>query len=281
MSKNWAAVWREPLVHFIILGAIVFGLHTWFVRAQADAERTISISAPQIQRLSAVWEAETGREPTAQDIEGMLADYVREEVLYREALKLGLDRDDTIIRRRLAQKLGFLIEREDDLEPLTEVELREAFAKNPSVYARPDLISFAQVPYNFARDGSDRTGEIAGDLSSLKTDSALDSQNLGDPFLLARAYKEISEADLARLFGQDFAKVLFAQDDGVWIGPIRSRLADHLVRIDVRVEGGVPAFEDIVAEVRARESDIRTRKANEEAWLELRERYVIKITDGT
>lgn len=282
MDKRSSTFWREPLVHFLLIGAVVFAVHAWLSSARAEADRTISISAAQIQRLSAVWSSETGRDPTAQDMEGLLADYVREEVLYREALRLGLDRGDTIIRRRLAQKLGFLMAREDELVTLEEADLRAAFEADQQAYARPDRLSFVHVPYNFVRDGRDRSAEMSGDLAALAGDGdgVLAASELGDPFLLAREHQNVSEAELARLFGRDFAKVLFAQEERDWVGPIRSRLADHLVRIQVRTPGGVPAFEEITEEVRARERDLQKRRADEEAWLALREQYVIKINDG-
>ena len=281
MSRGLSNFWREPLVHFLLIGLIVFFVHAWLTSARSEADRTISISAAQMQRLSLIWTNETGREPTAQDIEGMLADYVREEVLYREALRLGLVRDDTIIRRRLAQKLGFIIAREEGLPALDEAALRAAFDADPTVYARPDRLSFVHVPYNFPSVGGDRSEEMTKDLSALQaSEGTVDPAGLGDPFLLSRKHEQLSEAELTRLLGRDFAAVLFAQADGQWVGPIRSRLADHLVRIESRVAGGVPAFEDILDEVRARESDLQRRRADTQAWLKLREQYVVRINDG-
>lgn len=282
MNSRSNKIWNEPLIHFLVIGALVFGIHAWLGNIRADADRTISISAAQIQRLSAIWTSETGREPTVQEVEGLLADHVREEVLYREALRLGLDRDDTIIRRRLAQKIGFIIARDETLPPLGEAELRTAFESDPTVYARPDRLSLVHVPYNFARDGRDRSEDIARDLEILKSspDSLSLAPDLGDPFLLAREHALLSKTELSRLFGRDFAESLFAEKEGEWRGPVRSRLADHLVLIRSKVPGGIPDFDDVRDDVRVRENDLQKRRADEEAWQKLRERYVIKINDG-
>lgn len=271
---------KEPLVHFLLIGLVVFGAHSGWTRYQAGAERTIVVRADEVQRLAGVWAAEAGRDPAPSDVQGLLADYVREEVLYREALRLGLDRDDTIIRRRLAQKMGFVVTRDEAGPPLSEIELRVAFEANKDAYARPARLSFVHVPFNFTPDGATREDEANAALAKLQSgDSQTDWRKLGDAFLLSRSHVDLTETELTRLFGRQFAGALFALEQGNWVGPLRSRLAMHLVRIEGRKAGGIPAFEEIVDTVRVRETELRIRAANEAAMRALQERYTIVI-DG-
>lgn len=271
--------WREPLVHFLLIGLLVFGGHALWSARLADEGRTISVSAAQLDRLTTLWANETGREPSTEDVKAVLDDYVREEVLYREALKLGLERDDTIIRRRLAQKMGFLVQRDDLVEPLSEAELRAAYEAAPEAYRRPSRLSFVHVPFNFTTDGANRTDEMEAALGLLQS-GAGDAATLGDPFLLARRHVDLAEPELARLFGRVFAAELFTQEEGVWIGPVRSRLADHLIRVDARTGADIPPFEQIIEEVRTRESARRRQAENDAAMARLMEGYRV-ILNGS
>lgn len=271
---------REPLVHFLIIGALVFGLHSFWMARQSEADRTISLSSAQIQRLTAIWASEAGREPTVDDVQGLVSEYVREEVLYREALRLGLNRDDTIIRRRLAQKMGFLITRDETVVPLEEAELREIFEANPGAYAEPPRISFIHVPFNFPAGDESREAEMGEALSALKTPEAqTDWTKLGDPFLLSRKHTGLTQDEVARLFGREFAGFLFGLNERAWSGPHRSRLAWHLVRIEGVEAGGVPAFETIIDTIRARETERLVRDANDAEMAKLLERYTVKLND--
>lgn len=270
--------WREPLVHFLIIGALIFGVHGWWSERQAQADRTISISTEQIQRLATIWASETGREPTRAEMKSMLAEYQAEEVLYREALRLGLQREDTIIRRRLAQKMRFLVARDELVEPLSEAELAQAYEANKDSYARAERVDFMHVPFNFDADGDDRAEEMAAALRALETGgSRADASEMGDPFLLSRTHKGMTRTELTRLFGRDFAAQVFALEGDDWAGPIRSRLANHLVRVQRRQKPEIPAFEGIREEVRAIETQKRVREANDAEMAKLLERYTFII----
>ena len=270
---------REPLLHFLIIGAFVFGLHSLWSAQKNTSDRTIEISSTQLQRLSTIWASEAGRDPTPDDIKSLIAEYVREEVLYREALRLGLNRDDTIIRRRLAQKMEFVIGQTEPPAILSLEELRAAYHDNVELYADPPRISFQHVPFNFAPDGQNRQADMEMALEQLRRDGeAADWTKLGDPFLLSRTHEALSETEVARLFGRDFAAKLFTlQTASGWGGPHRSRLAWHLVNVKMLDAGGVPAFEDIVETVRTREADRREREANQAAMGELLDRYIVKL----
>jgi len=136
------------------------------------------------------------------------------------------------------------------------------------------------VPFNFARDGGSREEEIQTALDALQAEaSEADWTRLGDAFLLSRTHVDLTEVELARLFGRQFASQLFALEGNGWAGPLRSRLATHLVRIDARTEGGIPAFEEIIETVRTRETQDRIRRANDKALADLRARYTVIINE--
>jgi hypothetical protein len=273
------ALLKEPLVHFLLIGTLVFAAHTVWQARQTTAERTIIISQDALQRLSTIWAGEAGREPTPDDVRGLLAEYVREEVLYREALRLGLDDDDTIIRRRLAQKMGFLLSNDADEQLLTEADLRAAYDANPEAYRQPPRISLVHVPFNFSPDGSSRASEITAIADLLESEDAPRADTLGDPFMLARRHIDIDETSLARLFGREFAQAVFELPEGQWSQPLRSRLADHLVRIDRKSAGGIPPFEDVSQTVLNDETERRKRARDGAALAELLDRYDV-IIDG-
>ena len=271
---------REPLVHFLVIGAILFGAHSFWSARQASDETTILVSQDALQRLSTIWAAEAGREPTSDDVRGLLAEYVREEVLYREAQRLGLDEDDTIIRRRLAQKMGFLLSNDTQAPTFSEADLRQSYEKNRENYRVPEKVNLVHVPYGFANDGGSRQTEM--DIAALRLRGANPppSETLGDPFMLSRSHVNMDQANLARLFGREFADAVFALPDGQWSDPLRSRLADHLVKITGRTEGGIPPFEEVVAEVRRRETERFVRQRDAAALEDLMQRYRVIIDDG-
>lgn len=273
---------REPLVHFLVIGAFVFGAHSLWTAQQSADERTISVSAGQVERLAGLWASEAGRPPTPEEVKTLIAEYVREEVLYREALRLGLDREDTIIRRRLAQKMGFVFNNGNDAAPLGDAELRALFEADREAYARASRISFVHVPFNFTEgQQADQNAMREALLALSGPDGTADPSRLGDPFLLSRTHTDLSEAELGRLFGKEFASTIFALEAEGWSGPHRSRLAWHLVRVEKLEAGGVPRFEDIIETVRARETARQTRAANEAEMSKLLERYTVVLNGDT
>lgn len=279
MSKTKVLL-KEPLIHFILIGALVFAVHGLWQARQESAARTIIVSQEALKRLSAIWAGEAGREPNADDVRGLLAEYVREEVLYREAQRLGLDEDDTIIRRRLAQKMGFLLSNEAVALSIDESDLRARYDANPEEYREPTRITLTHVPFNFAPDGASRQDEIDSAARILNSATSPEPGSLGDPFILARSHIDIDEDGLGRLFGRDFAAAIFSMPVGQWSPSIRSRLADHLVRVEARTEGGTPPYEDVANEVARRETERLKRESEAVALDEIMQRYSVIIDDG-
>jgi len=233
--------YREPLVHFLFLGTALFGLSQWLDNRAGNAAAApseIVVSQGRIRSLAETFKRLWNRPPTQAELEGLLRDYIREEVMYREALALGLDRDDTIVRRRLQQKIEFLA---DDLaaavEP-TEQELSEFLAQHPESFRVDARLTFSQVFLNPERRGTLLETDTASLLNELNAPSAApDLATLGDSRMLDMHLEEVSQGDVARQFGAEFAAELFTLPLGRWQGPVKSGYGVHLVRVEGRIPG--------------------------------------------
>jgi parvulin-like peptidyl-prolyl isomerase len=268
---------REPMVLFALIGAAIFALAA--LTGDMRADRRIRIGAAEIAQLEAYWQAQAQRAPSEQELAGLIEDRVTEEVLAREALRLGLDRDDVIIRRRLAQKLAFL---NDDLaeaaEP-SEAQLRAFFAANAARYAAAQSVSFEHVFFSPDRRGARLDADLQATLGDLQEEraGAAAPADAGDPFMLARAYQDAPLGEIARDYGRAFAEALAAGPVGQWTGPVGSALGAHIVRVNARQGAVAPPFETVVARVAA-DWRAEERRAANAAWIaRLRARYEIVV----
>ena len=249
-----------PLVVFLLLGLGVFALDRWADGGTAE-RRVIEVTDEQVAGIRERWAVEWGRPPTDQELRGLLDHAVREEILYREALRLGLERDDTIVRRRLAQKMTFMLEDGTAVPAPADAEVEAYHATHVEQYREPGRTTFAHV---FLSD--DRRADPLGDARALLQDVRAREdetwRQLGDAFMLLREYADRTDQELAELFGGDFASAVTQLAVGDWHGPIRSAYGTHLVRVMSRTEPRAPAFvevrdrvvEDLIAD-RRREQD--------------------------
>jgi hypothetical protein len=272
---------REPLVHFLLIGAAVFGLYTVVGDAElAQVEERIIVSGGEVDRLRQLWERQWLRPPTAAELQGLIADHVREEVLYREALALGLDRDDTIVRRRLAQKFEFLAEDLATGRDPTKAELAAFFEAKPDRYRIPPRLSFRQIYFNPGRRAAvvqDAELALAGLRSGLPEAAAVAQS---DPSLLEEQYREQTPQDIEAIFGLDFTKDIVRLQPDIWIGPIASGYGWHLVRIDERIESRMPALADVADQVRADWAYEQRRQANEAIYQRLLAHYTVIVENS-
>ena len=271
---------REPLFHFLLLGAGLFALFGLVDDSEGQRTDRIVVTTGQIQRLAEGWTRTWQRPPTQAELDGLVEDFIREEVFYREALAMGLDRDDLIVRRRLRQKVEFLT---DDLaaavEP-TEDELRGYLADNAEQFRIDSSFSFDHVYFNRDRrgDAADRDAEQL--LSRLATASSdVDPAALGDPLLLPGEYQQASSREIAGRFGGEFAAQLAELPLGRWAGPIESGYGLHLILIRERIDGVVPELEN-VREAVERDWMAERRKAAGEAFYQgLLARYSVVVEE--
>ena len=222
----------------------------------------------------------SGRPPTPQEREQQLDHYIREQVLYREALAMGLDQDDVIVRRRLAQKMEYLF---DDLSLIPEptgTELSSFLSENPSKFTVPSKISFSHIYLDTDSRGQGVYEDAKQLLKQLQDPAGvIDVESKGDRFLMPYDYSEKRESELANLFGESFAEQLFALPAGSWQGPLTSEYGVHLVYVKSRCKALLPPL----AEIRTRVSnDWRAEKqqeANNAFYQSLLQRYEIVIKD--
>lgn len=271
---------REPLVHFLLLGALLFALHAWRAARRPDTEPPvrIEVTAAVVERLRAGYERQFGQVPDETELRGLVTAHIREEVLHREALALGLDRDDTIVRRRLAQKMEFLT---DDIvgaaEP-AEAALQSYFATNAARYARPAHESFRHVYFSRAKRGGEADVAARDGLAALGQGAS--DETLGDAFLHGFEFAEREPEEIAALFGPEFAGRLAALPADGWHGPVASSYGLHLVKVGARTGAEPVAFEAVRAEVLRDLHEERRRTANREAFGKLRERYQVSVDEA-
>ncbi|AOS97024.1 peptidylprolyl isomerase [Microbulbifer aggregans] len=239
------SVFREPLLHFALIGALLFAVSAFF-SSDDPRQDEIVVTQSRIDHLAAVFERRWQRPPTEQELNRLVDNFVREEVLYREALKLGLDRDDTVIRRRLRMKMEFLAkDLIDAIEPEDRV-LRDYFAVNAERYLEPAQLTIQQIYFN--RDTHKNLDATIETARALLWEGAPENE-LGDSSLLQRRYEAESSDRLDRLFGEGFAEQLQRLPQGEWSGPVESAYGLHLVLLESVKTQRTAQFDDVRAAV--------------------------------
>jgi len=273
---------RSPLLHFLFIGGAIYAGSALLAPPAPQDSQTIRVSAGEIQWLADTWTRRWSRPPTLAEHESLVDQYVRETVLYREALAMGLDEDDVIIRRRLGQKLEFLFADLADAAPPTKEEQGAYFAEHAEQYREPDLLTMTQVFLDPDRRGDRTLAEAAEMLSQLQraTVPAQAGRTMGDPFMLQGYYVEQPPSELTRLFGEDFAAALFGLEVGRWHGPILSGYGVHLVYVHDHTQAPPPEFEAVRDRLLVDLQNERREAINEELYASLLARYQVIIEDA-
>jgi len=271
--KQMQRLLREPLLHFLALGGLIFVLFAAVSDPTPAPVNTIVIGPARIEQLSKSFQAAWGRPPSADELSGVIDDAVREEVYYREALELGLDSNDTMVRRRLRQKMEFLTDSGAALLEPVAGELEAHLVANVEEFQRGPRVAFEQI-YLGQNPVQESTQRL---LSDLQINAVADLSNLGERSMLPAELSLSSPAAVDGVFGEGFFTRLAELPPGLWSGPVDSGFGLHLVRIGERLAARTPALEEI------REAVLRDWKATK-AWelrelyyAELRERYVVEI----
>ena len=271
---------HSPLLHFLFIGAAIYLACGLFgPRAVEQSDDTVVVTASELEWLAQTFASTWNRAPTRQDLAGLVKAHIREQVLYREAMAMGLDRNDVIIRRRLAQKLEFLYQDLADMTPPSVSEIETYFLAHIEEYQEPELITFTQIFVNPDRHGDQTLADAAAirDRLSALQDPLRDAADEGDSFMLQRYYPQRSQAEVAKLFGDDFATPLFELAAGKWHGPVRSGYGVHLVYVHDRLRVPPPEFAQVQARVLMDLQAERRRAFNEEQYAALRARYNVVI----
>ena len=266
---------RDPLVAFVLLGIGVFALDGWLAGGET-ARPVIEITPDEVERLRARWIAQWGREPTGDELQTLIDEAVDEEVLYREAQRLGLDRDDAIVRRRLAQKLTFILEEAGATGAPSEAEVEEYYARHAERYRRAGRTTFDHV-FLSGDSRTDPAGDATALLAEVRAGGGSGWQRMGDPFMLARAYADRSDQEIAGLFGRGFAEAVAGLAVGGWNGPVDSTYGVHLVRVNGRTPSSAPTLAEVRDRVTADLREDRRRDRSLAAYQELSDVYEVRL----
>jgi hypothetical protein len=270
-------IYKEPLFHFLIIGALIFVLFAIAGEEENNpGGNKIIVSTAEIERLSATWSKKWNRPPTETELKGLVDSYIKEEVYYREALALGLDQDDTILRRRLMQKMEFLSNDLAELNQPDEDALNKYFLDNQEKYELPARVSFTHIYFSWDKRGVKVVEDAKSVLSGL---SSLRAPELGDSFMMQYDFDQETPFEVERLFGKGFAEKLFALETNAWQGPIESGYGLHLVRISEKIDARMPELASVIDKVRTDYVFEQRQQVNREIYERFRERYEIVIED--
>jgi len=237
---------REPLLHFLVLAGLIFATYG-LLSSRHAVEDGIVVSQARIAQLSTIFERTWQRPPTSQELKALIDSFVKEEIYVREALRLGIDKDDTVIRRRLQMKMEFLDGSEADARQATDAELKAYLDAHADQFREPPRIALEQVYIDAHKRGPQAQNDAAALLDALRKDASFSTG--GDPTLLPPAMPLSERQEIAGLFGDDFAAAISSLPAGEWQGPVVSTFGLHLVRVTDKVPGRQPPLSDIRAQV--------------------------------
>jgi hypothetical protein len=236
MSNKVTRIFKEPLLHFLLLGACIYGAYALFgAPEQTDSDKSIRVDAKRIDAFIAEWQSRWNRPPTKQEIDGLIQQFINEEVLYRQAVAMGLNENDPITRRRMAQKLEFLTSDLAQAQQPTEVELEKYFQENLDSYRAADLITFIQVFFDPDKRDETTLDDAKKALKELQATGEPDPEKLevGDRFMLQNYFKSEDEAGVRRQLGSGFAESLMKLEEYFQENLDSYRAADLITFIQV------------------------------------------------
>ena len=273
---------REPLLHFMMIGAVIYLLYGVFAEpVPDDDDKTIVVTTGEIEWMKTSWQKRWNRPPTQKELDGLIQQYIRETVLYREALTMGLNQHDMVIRRRLAQKLEFLARDLVALTPPTEEELQVYFDEHRARYQEPTRYTFTQVFIDPDKRGDATLDDAEAIKATLmaQPEAIEDAGALGDGLMLQNYYPEKDQVEIEKLFGSSFAESLIELSIGQWHGPVLSGYGVHLVYVSTISEPPAPVFAEVRGRVVQDWTTDRSDELNEQFYDNLREQYSVVIEE--
>jgi peptidyl-prolyl cis-trans isomerase C len=271
---------KDPLVYFFILGLVVFSLHSFLDRTDKVEEdpHTVDVTSADIEWLRSSYEARMNRKPTQQELEVLIDNYIREEILYREALAMGLDEGDTTIKRRLVMKMTFIFEDLAETKEPTDEELKEYMKENQEKYLIPEMISYTQVYFN-PEKRENIVEEAETVLARLKSENITleEAVLLGDPLMIDSSFRKKSPEEVSTTFGFGFTNQLFQLNGTGWQEPIESTYGLHLVYISDHTPSKIPEFENIREDVQSDFMYDHKKNVIDSAYNALKSRYTILV----
>jgi len=267
--RRWAG---EPLLHFFVLGVALFALYSWLHRGALNAPSEIFVSRDQVSSIQAQFERVWQRPATAAELQHLVDNWVREEIFYREGLAMGLDRDDPVVRRRVGQKVQFIIESAAPSPP-TIAELQAWLDAHPASYEIEPRYSLRQVYFDPQRHGA----SLERDIASARDVLAGGANDAGDATMLPFELQDSAQSDVERAFGPEFTAALKDLPLGGWQGPVKSAFGLHLVQLSEKSGGHAPPLEQVRTEVERDLLQARTEQANDAIYDRLRANYRVRV----
>jgi hypothetical protein len=267
---------REPLIHFLILGALIFAAYGWIKRDQRSVDEIVITRGQQkhlVNMFSRTWQ----RPPTAQEYQGLLKDFIREEIAYRQGVAMGLNEGDTIIRRRMRQKLELLTDEIVSFAQPADADLQQYLLEHPESFRLEPNMDLRQVYFSLDKRGGEADAYALETLEQLRNQPEADWKVLGDSLPLPMQFNEVRLGEIARHFGSQFADSLLKLETGEWTGPVRSGYGLHLVRIDNFTPARDPELIEVREKVKIEWLEQRRRNATDELYGRLAEQYSIEI----
>jgi len=265
---------QEPLLHFLLIGIALFVVHGQ-VAVPDRAGKRIVISEALVDQLAREYEARWTRKASDRELDALVEARVRDEIIYREGMALGLDRDDELIRRRVRQKFEVIAEEDSGRSAPSDADLEAFLTANADRFVAPAKVSFEQI--FFADRGTPADLERAIDEARRGLARGSDPARLGQASMLAARVEATAQTGVAREFGAEFARQLQGAPIGEWIGPIRSAFGAHLVRVTLREPAARPALGAVRQAVAREWESARRESARDENYQKLRARYTVVV----
>jgi hypothetical protein len=277
MSNALKKLIREPLFHFVLLGAAIFMVYSFLPRHVSE-QGTIVITKGEIAALQSGFFTTWHRQPTQEELEGLVRQRIKQEVYCREAVALGLDKDDIIIQRRLQQKMEFIVNDNAEEAKPSDSELQDFLAKHPDKFKVEPRFTFKQVFLNPDKRGASIKNDATKILYTLNQPGT-DFKKSGDYTLLPAELSNATATEISGQFGNEFALQLAQLPKGKWQGPVQSAYGLHLVQISERTDGGTPALSEVQEAVSREWQSEHSHEANEKYYNELLKNYKVTIED--
>ena len=266
---------HEPLVHFLLLGVLIFFLYSLMNDTNDSDENRIVISKAVQKQLAYRWKKKHLRPPSKEEMQTMIDKEVYTEVMSREAVKMGLDQNDLIIRRRLVQKLEFVSSDLSSLLEPTDEELKVYMKQHEKIFRKAGKTTFQQIYIDMSKGKSEIKERLLRIKNALDANESI--QTLGDTFMLPRENRALSDYEIIHTFGKKFAQSLKSLKTGVWEGPVKSGYGLHFVYVEKREEGELPPFDEIKTQVKNAWMSEKKEKNSQDFYKTLKKNYSIEI----
>ena len=271
---------KEPLLHFLVAGGALFAAYGWFNSDSSDAgARQVRFGDGEVQWLKETWARQWQREPSREELRGLVTEFLKEELLAREARELGLDDNDIVVRRRLAQKMTFLVQDTSRLAEPTEDELQHFYETHPKWFQSDARVSFIHLFFSRERR-ADAAADAQSALARLSHVATADPARMGDRLLIESEFRDADEQTVAGQFGSEFSRAVFALAPGAWHGPIESGFGLHLVRVSDTTPARQRDFAQVKAHVLERWREQKTQEDDEQYFAMLLKKYDIVADDN-